>query len=747
MQTSEAYPSDEFTATGEKRRRLAQACLTCRRKKTKCDGSKPVCGNCQRLSQECNYADSKRRRKAARQGHIDVLEARLAKMETMLREQSGKPGNDNTRRNITVDLNKLSMMPNSDPTLPNMNLVECLNQTPGSPQYVVEMDRRLLPPRDVQETLVNRYLDRLYGCTPFFHPDEIQNPDSCPTVVLMAITTATIKYIQDEDNDDVPPWIAGEKYAMAIRQRLVDILDVPSITHIQVLMLLIMHEFGCARGARSWMLCGMACRMAQEIGLHRKPKMAAGEVVSMDVWRKNELSHRVFWSIYMFDRFGGASTARPVMLNDADIEIHLPVDSDELENDEFVTESLDGTVVATYRVTERDANNNPLFIKLISYAKQDPIHRPRCNLGWIAHMLRITGLFSKVATFVNRSMERENTPLAPFDMESPEYTDLSEALDRWANQLPLNMRNTPANLERYRSENSNNMHRFLLSHVLYNSLIVFLNRPALTLTTTIKTMDQLPQSIRDAIQLGLERCLAASDNVTVMLQDINHHIKLVFPFLSYLTYTTATVVVHSIFNGKPDEAKKAAEALKCHCQFLQNMRKYYAMADKLFFMIRDFYAIHKNQFTLRDLVSDTHDGDFPSPTTARDSLTTAKTDRPLSTSNNSTSSLSPPMPDQVSPLSSVQSTTSASGNTPKMMDKSLDELLGSIDSTFTQLLDQPWLASNGSANVTNLNMLANSATAPALVSHSTVYPNALGANEPTSLPTWPFPAGSDFDLL
>ncbi|KAI9259990.1 nuclear protein, partial [Helicostylum pulchrum] len=63
-----------------KRKRLTQACELCRRKKIRCDGGKPTCGNCTRLNSECTYSTNSKKR-GPRQGYIEILEQRLAKME------------------------------------------------------------------------------------------------------------------------------------------------------------------------------------------------------------------------------------------------------------------------------------------------------------------------------------------------------------------------------------------------------------------------------------------------------------------------------------------------------------------------------------------------------------------------------------------------------------------------------------------------------------------------------------------
>lgn len=152
-----------------------------------------------------------------------------------------------------------------------------------------------------------------------------------------------------------------------------------------------------------------------------------------------------------------------MLFNDDDIDCHLPCQDDCLDSQTpFYSESLDGTQLICYEVVERDSNGDAKSIKLVETISQNPTIRLRCSLGWPTHMVRITSLFSKVATFVNRTMAKSDTPFAPYDMDSNEYSTLTDALDLWCNQLPFSMRNTPANLERHRSEESSDTHRFLL---------------------------------------------------------------------------------------------------------------------------------------------------------------------------------------------------------------------------------------------------------------------------------------------
>ena len=66
-------PGEESTT---KPKRIA--CLVCRKRKLRCDGIRPSCGNCSRLGHDCGYTDV-RRKSGPRRGYVKELEARLRK--------------------------------------------------------------------------------------------------------------------------------------------------------------------------------------------------------------------------------------------------------------------------------------------------------------------------------------------------------------------------------------------------------------------------------------------------------------------------------------------------------------------------------------------------------------------------------------------------------------------------------------------------------------------------------------------
>jgi hypothetical protein len=67
---------DALNDAAAKQKRIA--CVLCRKRKLKCDGSRPSCGTCKRLAHECTY-DEVRKKSGPKRGYVKLLEQRLRK--------------------------------------------------------------------------------------------------------------------------------------------------------------------------------------------------------------------------------------------------------------------------------------------------------------------------------------------------------------------------------------------------------------------------------------------------------------------------------------------------------------------------------------------------------------------------------------------------------------------------------------------------------------------------------------------
>lgn len=102
---------------------------------------------------------------------------------------------------------------------------------------------------------------------------------------------------------------------------------------------------------------------------------------------------------------------------------------------------------------------------------------------------------------------------------------------------------------------------------MHNTLRVLLHRPSLVVADTLDN-DIVQPEIKQFIHQSVEKCMTAVDNVTVLLNEIGLQMELMPPFLSYLAYTVATVVVSTSFSSRPEEAQKAKQALGVYFQLL-----------------------------------------------------------------------------------------------------------------------------------------------------------------------------------
>lgn len=73
-QQNEANNEDAQNDAAAKVKRIA--CVLCRKRKLKCDGTRPTCGTCKRLSHDCAY-DEVRKKSGPKRGYVKLLEQRL----------------------------------------------------------------------------------------------------------------------------------------------------------------------------------------------------------------------------------------------------------------------------------------------------------------------------------------------------------------------------------------------------------------------------------------------------------------------------------------------------------------------------------------------------------------------------------------------------------------------------------------------------------------------------------------------
>ncbi|KAJ5098824.1 fungal-specific transcription factor domain-containing protein [Penicillium argentinense] len=159
-------------------------------------------------------------------------------------------------------------------------------------------------------------LDVLHG---IYQREEFDNPGlKCKYFALFAVGEA-FSTVYDTSNTSAMPGSAYFARAMSLLQI---IPERPSMNHIESLLLLAYFCQFINRFHSAYLLVGNALRLSLSLGLNYN-------VPQNQNLHPVEREHRVriWWSIYMLDRFWGSKAGFPVQIHDDDVHVDLPSSS------------------------------------------------------------------------------------------------------------------------------------------------------------------------------------------------------------------------------------------------------------------------------------------------------------------------------------------------------------------------------------------------------------------------------------
>ncbi|TGO89783.1 hypothetical protein BPOR_0094g00180 [Botrytis porri] len=336
------------------------ACIICRKRKLKCDSSKPSCSTCTRLGHDCAY-DPVRRKSGPKRGYVKALEERLKQVENMLKSQeptTTSPSTSNAsgaglRTGHTPDLNVPS--PNigvygerwrynndAQPTLNEMGFSATVGMGMGLDDFPSTWEmiglgiEEPLPLQEVVDELHEIYFEIIHPSLPMIHkyrylaamnlaPNQ-RPPVSLRYAMWTLAASSSEKYMDLKDHF----------YQRARKYMEMDTLkgfgeSIISVSHAQVHILLAFYEFKMMHFPRAWMSTGAAIRLCQMMGLHRldKPGLEVKQCLPPPRdWTEKEERRRTFWMAFCEDRYASIGTGWPMTIDEKDITSDLPSSED-----------------------------------------------------------------------------------------------------------------------------------------------------------------------------------------------------------------------------------------------------------------------------------------------------------------------------------------------------------------------------------------------------------------------------------
>ncbi|KAI5808892.1 fungal-specific transcription factor domain-containing protein [Peziza echinospora] len=369
-----ASPPRLHSSAGDIPRPKRIACVVCRKRKLRCDGSKPSCGTCSRLGHDCAY-DEIRRKSGPKRGYVKALEARLAQVETLLKHQDG-PSNANTEPHATdpsifiVTNGKEAMRraqeraeraqsqhhSESQNSIPvnytneaNFPMDGLLDSQAGGELNIDNIAlgwdmmslgvEEALPAQDVQDALTALFFDKVYPTVPMIHKGRYLMslglpPSMKPPIALRyAIWTLAASVSDEYFSLQTHFYRMARKYAedQELKGHGEHII---STSTSQTWTLIATYEFKLMYFPRAWLSTGRAVRLAQMMGLHRL------DGVGLDVkqclqppkdWTEREERRRTFWLAFCVDRYASIGTGWPMTIEEKDIMTNLPASEDAFE--------------------------------------------------------------------------------------------------------------------------------------------------------------------------------------------------------------------------------------------------------------------------------------------------------------------------------------------------------------------------------------------------------------------------------
>ncbi|KPM45658.1 hypothetical protein AK830_g957 [Neonectria ditissima] len=327
--------------------------------------------SCLKLGTDCVY-DQERSKPGMRSGAIESLTQRVATLENMfvgqgilwqqmwnsLNHQTGPhPGfSPESRQPPSIqqqssDVREYFATLSSSHNAPCVDSGERRKSLPRSPKSGTSSQQlpksinhgdHHLPPDDLVNALVEIYFLQVHPWIPILHVQKFRTRLSSPgerarvSTILHAIVSLCIRFSDDSRLKDSPQLRSW--YSTRCRQTVIlQSMESFSVENLQALIICAFDTIGSGRGPSAWSIVGSMTRTVEQLRLSTEDdenqsqsstcraliKRMAFLLPSL-TWIETEERRRVFWNVFLMDRFCSISTGWNLSLTSADVKRRLP---------------------------------------------------------------------------------------------------------------------------------------------------------------------------------------------------------------------------------------------------------------------------------------------------------------------------------------------------------------------------------------------------------------------------------------
>ncbi|KAB8230281.1 transcription factor domain-containing protein [Aspergillus alliaceus] len=313
------------------------ACLSCRSRKLRCSRDIPSCTRCQRLGVACHY-DYTKNKPGVKIGIIQTLTQRVESLEVQLKALtaqhqavSGIPSPASTVQDVTALRSLISSMMEEwreNNSLSAGSQRSATDQALGSAESALSQEapdttmvaprkrpclenrdsgdkssRAELPPDDLMNSILDAYFSVVHPFIPILHEplfrSRLRDPAERPKLIPLLHAMM---------------WLQSHPDALQRSRDIVVLsgIDSLSVESAQSLVIIVFVHICDGNAGKAWPIVGTLCRAVVYMGLHNEPDedyhrgpcvQPFNYLPSARVWTEMEERRRVFWNVFLLDRW------------------------------------------------------------------------------------------------------------------------------------------------------------------------------------------------------------------------------------------------------------------------------------------------------------------------------------------------------------------------------------------------------------------------------------------------------------
>ncbi|KZZ94374.1 Transcription factor [Moelleriella libera RCEF 2490] len=420
-----------------------------------------------------------------------------------------------------------------------------------------------MPPYDLLYSLVGLYFRHINTWCPILHrkttlellfgPSTLQETDR---ILLHAIVATTMRFSTD-------PRLTDERrhhYHKVCKDRVVLYgMEHTSVKALQALVILALDFVGSSNGPPGWNILALIARSVVQLGLAVESNSFSVSPSYTSIYTlramilpeakdfiEDESRRRLFWMIYLLDRYATIATAFEFALADKEIDRTLPCRDDLwMQNQKVDTK--------WFKTREHHGE-----------APTQEICKPE-NLGAFAYYIEILGLLSKIHTFLKQPVDI--SALRDVEQWQFRYKEMDSLLSAWQYGLPTEFRDM-SKLFQAGGQSPNCI--LVMLHATYHTAVIRLHSSAAYPTTR--------SPIFTPSFSASQRCHSAVENIAALGEFVVQNgllAKLGPPFAWTVWVSARLLLVH----GSTVEHKLSPQ-IDFFVETLQSMGRFWPVAAR-----------------------------------------------------------------------------------------------------------------------------------------------------------------------